>query len=163
MMIGRDSVLLKGEWNMQRLREGKRLIMWAVIGGIVVFIALAALGPSFFGTDLRYERGSYSVMKDHTIASCAVKNHGRRSAKKALMSVVFLSRILGIEVSPESAERAVRIASDQQSAMIELKNIDPGDEITVSFSIEKPQDKPFDVHLMDISDDPTALKERAIP
>ena len=54
------------------------------------------------------------------------------------------------------------IARDQFSATIELKNIDPRDKIAVSFSIERSQDEPFEVRLLDITDE-RPLKERAKP
>lgn len=78
------------------------------------------------------------------------------------MSVKFLLKILDVSISPDSAGKLVGIARDQFSATIELKNIDPRDKITVSFSIEKPQNEPFEVRLLDITDE-RPLKERAKP
>lgn len=78
------------------------------------------------------------------------------------MSVKFLSKILDVSISPDSAGKLVGIARDQFSATMELKNIDPRDKITVSFSIEKPQNEPFEVRLLDITDE-RPVRERAKP
>ena len=148
---------------MRQLRENKRLVMWAVIGLTLFLVVLISFGPLFFRVDLRYRRSSFSVMKDHATASCVVANHGRRVAERTRMSVGFLSKILDIRVSPESAGGTMEISSDQRDAVIELKNIVSRDEVTVFFSVEKMQDKPFDVHLMDVSRDRRSLKEQVIP
>lgn len=54
------------------------------------------------------------------------------------------------------------IACDQFRATIKLKNIDLRDKITVSFSIEKLQNEPFEVRLLDITDE-RPVRERAKP
>jgi len=130
-----------------------------IVFGCTVFLAI---GPALFRSDLRYRRDSYSVSKGHAVTSCIVKNHGRAVAKEALMSVVFLSKILDVSISPESAGKVVETATDQFSAMIELENIAPGSEVTVSFSVEKPQNEPFEVRLLDMTDG-RPLRERAKP
>ena len=148
---------------MRQLRENKRLVMWAVIGLTLFLVVLISFGPLFFRVDLRYRRSSFSVMKDHATTSCTVKNHGRGVAEKTRMSVGFLSKILDIRVSPEPAGGIVSISSDQRDAVIELKNLVHGDEVTVFFSVEKMQDKPFDVHLMDVGRNRMAFKDGAAP
>ncbi len=52
--------------------------------------------------------------------------------------------------------------SDQLSAMIELKKIDAGDEVMVSFSVEESQNRPFEVHFLNLTHE-RPVKERAIP
>ena len=67
------------------------------------------------------------------------------------MSVEFLSAILEIRFSPESAGRVVNIASEGHKAVLELESIAPRDKVTIFFSVERPQDKPFDIRLLDAS------------
>jgi len=131
----------------------------AVISGFVIF---TFLGPILYRTDLRYTRDSYSVSKDGAVTSCIIKNHGRRSAEKTRMSVDFLSEICDIRFSPESAGKVVEITPDRHSAALNLENIAPKEQVTIFFTVEKPQDKPFDIHLLDISD-ARPLKEKGAP
>ena len=146
---------------MEGIRRYKKLGMWVVII-FFVFIVFISVMPVLLKSDLRYERNSYSVSKDQAITSCVVKNYGRRSAEKTRMSVEFLSRILDVRFSPGSAGKIIKIAPDQHNAVLELENIAPKGEMTIFFSVERPQDKPFDIHLLDISER-RPLKERTVP
>ena len=145
-----------------KLREHKRSGMAVFLVVLCISVIVVSLASLLSRPDLRYKRGSYSVSKDQAVTSCVVENHGRGSSKKALLSVEFLSKILDIRISPESAGKFMAVARDQLSATIELKDIGPGDEVTVFLSVEKAQSKPFDVHLMDMSHE-RPVKERAIP
>ncbi len=146
----------------EKLREHKRSVMAIFLILLCISVIIISLASLLSRPDLRYERGSYSVSKDHAVTSCVVENHGHGSSERALLSVKFLSKILDIRVSPESARKLVEVASDQRGAMIELKNIAPGDAVTVFFSVERAQNELFDVSLLDMSRE-RPVRERAIP
>jgi hypothetical protein len=148
------------EWL--RRWAGKFLICLALAIIIFGFVVFTFLGPVLYKPDLRYTRDSYSVSKGGSVTSCIIKNHGRRSAERTRMSVEFLSEVLDIRFSPESAGKVVEIASDRRSAALNLENIAPKEQVTIFFTVEKPQDKPFDINLLDISDT-GSLKERGVP
>jgi hypothetical protein len=148
------------EWL--RRWSGSKFWICLVIAVISGFIVFTFLGPLLYKPGLRYTRGSYSVSKDGAVTSCIIKNYGRRSAEKTRMSVEFLSEILHIRFSPESAGKVVEVAPGQHSAVLNLENIAPKEQVTIFFTVEKPQDKPFDIHLLDISD-ARPLREKGAP
>lgn len=117
----------------------------------------------FYRPNLRYKRDSYAVLKNHAVTSCVVKNYGYATADRTRMSVEFLSRILDVRFDPESAGKIVEIAPGQLKAVLDLQDIAPKDEVTVFFTVEKPQEKPFDIYLMDIGEGGRPMKERAVP
>ena len=125
-----------------------------------MFITFA---PVFYRPNLRYKRNSYSVSKNHAVTSCVIKNHGYATADRTRMSVEFLSRILDVRFDPESAGEVVEIAPDQLKGVLDLQDIASKDEVTVFFTVEKPQEKPFDIYLMDIGEGGKPIKERAVP
>jgi len=139
-----------------------KFLMCLVIAIVFVFVVFTFLGPILYKPDLRYTRDSYSVSKEGAVTSCIIKNHGRRSAEKTRMSVEFLSEVLDIRFSPESAGEVVETTPDRRSAAMNLENIAPKEQLTIFFTVEKPQDKPFDIHLLDISD-ARSLKEKGVP
>lgn len=147
---------------MEGIRRSKRLIMGAFIAAIFALVVFMLLQSVLYKPDLRYERDSYSVFKDRAVTSCTVTNHGRRSAEKTRMSVEFLSRILDIRITPETAGSILKVTSDQRNAAINLNNIAPKDQVKIFFTVERSQDKPFDIYLFDISGS-TYQKERVVP
>lgn len=143
-------------------RWAGKFLMYLVIAIVFGFLVFTFLGPILYKPDLRYTRDSYSVSKDGAVTSCIIKNHGRRSAEKTRMSVEFLSEVLDIRFSPESAGKVVEVAPDRRSAAMNLENIAPKEQVTIFFTVEKPQDKPFDINLLDISD-ARPLREKGAP
>ena len=156
----------EGKWNMR----GDNRLSWRQKLGIVVVIAIIciitlfiAFAPVFLRPNLRYKRDSYTVSKNHAVTSCVIKNYGYATADRTRMSVNFLSRILDVRFDPESAGKIVEITSDQFNAVLDLQNIAPKDEVTVFFTVEKPQEKPFDIYLMDIGEGGKPVRERSTP
>jgi hypothetical protein len=147
---------------MRSWREYVKKLAIGVVILFIFFVVFISLAPLLFKPDLRYERSSYSVSRDRAITSCFVRNYGRGSAERTRMSVGFLSKILDIWVSPEPAGRILGTAPDQRNAVLELENIAPKGEVTVFFAVERPQDRPFDFHLLDISRG-GSVRERAVP
>ncbi len=139
-----------------------KFLMCLVIAIVFVFVVFTFLGPVLYKPDLRYTRDSYSVSKNGAVTSCTIRNYGRRSAEKTRMSVEFLSEVLDIRFSPESAGKVVEVAPGKHSAVLNLGNIAPKEQVTILFTVEKPQDKPFDIHLLDISD-ARRLSEKGAP
>lgn len=142
-----------------KLREHRRLGMGIFLALLCISVIIFSLASLLSRPDLRYRRGPYSVFKDHAVTSCIVENHGQGSSKKALLAVRFLSKILDIRISPESARNLIDVKSDQLGALIELKNIGPGDAVTVSFSLERAQDKPFEVSLLDVTQERSSKEQ----
>ena len=145
------------------LRKDQKLGIYAVILFFAVFVIFAYLIPFLYKPDLRYQRHSYDVFKDKAVTSCVVTNYGRRSAERTLMSVAFLSKILDIQFSSESVGKIGEVTSDQRNAVLELRDIAPKEYVTIIFTVEQPQDEPFDVSLMDISGKSDSVKDIAIP
>jgi hypothetical protein len=143
-------------------RWAGKFLMCLVIAIVFGFLVFTFLGPILYKPDLRYTRDSYSVSKDGAVTSCIIKNHGRRSAEKTRMSVEFLSEVLDIRFSPESAGKVVEVSPDRRNAALNLENIAPKEQVTIFFTVEKPQDKPFDINLLDISD-ARRLSEKGAP
>jgi hypothetical protein len=133
-------------------RRRPPLVIAIVVGALVIVSAIfMLLAPMLSRPDLRCERASYSVSEDGAVTSCVVANRGRGIAERTFMSVEFLSRISDIRFSPESAGRVVNIASEGYKALLELENIASRGQVTIFLSVERPQDKPFDIRLLDAS------------
>ncbi len=144
---------MRGE---KRFTWPKKLIIGAAIVLIFVFALFALRARILYKPDLRYERDSYNMLNDWAVTSCTVKNYGRRRASRVRMSVEFLSKILDIQISPKSAGKIVEIAPDKLNAVLDLESIAAKGQVFILFCVEKPQDEPFDIHLLDISGKRTA-------
>jgi len=147
----------------KRMGWGQKLGIVVVIAIVCIIFLFITFAPVFYRPNLRYKRDSYTVSKNHAVTSCVVKNYGYATADRTRMSVEFLSRILDVRFDPESAGKIVEIAPGQLKAVLDLQNIAPKDEVTVFFTVEKPQEKPFDIYLMDIGEGGKPMKERAVP
>lgn len=147
---------------MQKLRKHKRLGMAFVLIFLVGIILIVSLASILYRSDLQFERNSYSVLKNHATTSCIITNRGRRIAEKSRMYVNFESKILDIEFSPSSSGKIGKLTSDGHEALLELNNVDSGDFIEIFFSVERMQDTPFHIQLLDISAD-IPIKEQTTP